>query len=519
MGIFSNFVKSIKKNLFGKAQDISEEKQLKPSDKPEEKASAQLISDQKKIDKILVEQTRSDTPIKETKVEVTPVKKTGRDPYFLQIGLDFGTSYTKCICRDIMTNKAWVHHYSRSIDKERPFLIPSLVIVKENKIFHTEDTKSHYPLNGLFHLKNALVLAANGDIDNPQLATYRDAVKLKNKDQLPSFIATCAVYYLAGVIGEIKSQIKLRFKGFGELPEDYIAINMAIPVDNAQDRRISRLFNIVLCEAWGLSDELSGLSYMDITKLVSLIKNYRSENKNSSNNGCFIYPEVSANVQGFIRSRVSSPGVYLFSDAGGGTVDQSVFIFTREDVIEHLHYLAGQVLPLGSSQIENRIAQKCGDSGCKFLELWRERKERSENHNEINEAKNWIAGQLRIGTKKTLALSKKKLFNKDQLNDIRVIFGGGGHCDFPYKKAVMEPFTSNIFREELHPDEIGMPVPKDLDLKEHEYKWMNRLNVAYGLSFEQGDLAPYTFPPDDPKPEEIWHPTRPLSTAPTKDEC
>ncbi|NLD38022.1 MAG: hypothetical protein GX654_14240, partial [Desulfatiglans sp.] len=149
----------------------------------------------------------------------------------------------------------------------------------------------------------------------------------------------------------------------------------------------------------------------------------------------------------------------------------------------------------------------------------RERKERGENHNEINEAKNWIAGQLRIGTKKTLALSKKKLFNKDQLNGIRVIFGGGGHCDFPYKKAVMEPFTSNIFREELHPDEIGMPVPKDLDLKEHEYKWMNRLNVAYGLSFEQGDLAPYTFPPDDPKPEEIWHPTRQRSTAPTKDEC
>lgn len=52
----------------------------------------------------------------------TPVHKR-LDPYFIQIGFDFGTSYSKCICRDVMKNKAWVYittvrnnHVSVSVD-------------------------------------------------------------------------------------------------------------------------------------------------------------------------------------------------------------------------------------------------------------------------------------------------------------------------------------------------------------------------------------------------------------------
>ena len=36
---------------------------------------------------------------------------------------------------------------------------------------------------------------------------------------------------------------------------------------------------------------------------------------------------------------------------------------------------------------------------------------------------------------RTLALSKKKLFVKEPLNKIRIIFGGGGHCEYPYKSV------------------------------------------------------------------------------------
>ena len=85
----------------------------------------------------------------------------------------------------------------------------------------------------------------------------------------------------------------------------------------------------------------------------------------------------------------------------------------------------------------------------------------------------------------------------------------------------MKPFSGNLFGEALHPDVIGMQVPSDLELKDHETKWMQRLNVAYGLSFERSELAPFTYPKDvsDPNPDDIWQPPKPTGHAPTKDEC
>ena len=145
----------------------------------------------------------------------------------------------------------------------------------------------------------------------------------------------------------------------------------------------------------------------------------------------------------------------------------------------------------------------------------------STDHPLFKEARAWIYGKLNRGTEGTLASSKRKLFRKHQLNDIRVIFGGGGYCEYPYKTAVMKPFSGHLFRENIKPDVIGMPVPNDLELKSNETKWMRRLNVAYGLSFEKSELAPFTYPQDvsDPKPEEIWQPPKPTGHAPSKDEC
>ena len=236
---------------------------------------------------------------------------------------------------------------------------------------------------------------------------------------------------------------------------------------------------------------------------------------------CNIYPEVSANVQGFVRSRVSSPGIYLFSDTGGGTVDQSVFIFTRQDHQEHLSYLAGRVLPLGSSHIERLAAEKCGNTDCSALEIWKERKERGEVVPELRDAQRKIYGDLELGSSGTLVLAKRKLFVKDQMSAIRVIFGGGGHCDYPYRKAVIQPFSGQLFSRAVSPQVIGLPTPGDIELKDHETHWMRRLYVAYGLSFEKSELAPFTYPNQisNPKPEEIWQRFRKLNEAPAKEQC
>ncbi|MFC2165386.1 hypothetical protein ACFLT2_10385 [Acidobacteriota bacterium] len=432
-----------------------------------------------------------------------------KDPYFVQIGFDFGTSYSKCIWRDMMANKAFVYLCSMSEEYELPFLIPSALVIKDGILSMAENPRVQYPENGLYHLKNALVSVALEQWDDPVLIPFRSALEHYENRQLNEFVESCAVYFLSCAICDIRKHLREKMPDFGMLPTDYMAINMAVPVADAERPAVNSLYQKVLYDAWGLTDRFVGYPKIQISEVDAMRREIKDHEDRSGDGACYIYPEVSANVQGFIRSRVSSPGIYLFSDTGGGSVDQSVFIFIRDaERGDLLTYLTGNVHSVGSSHIE-RIAAECvNDSSCDSLESWREKKENGESDKELSIARNEIAEKLEQCTESTLASAKKKLINKDQLTKVRLIFAGGGHCDFPYKYGTQRPFSGGQFPRSIDPDVIGLPIPSDLELSDLGNRWMSRLYVAYGLSFEQNDLAKFIYPKDvrSPEPEEIWQP-------------
>lgn len=443
-----------------------------------------------------------------------------KNPYFVQIGFDFGTSYSKCIWRDVMVNKAFVHICSMSEEYELPFLIPSALVLKNGCLSLIEDPKIHYPENGLYHLKNALVSVALRQWNDPVLIPFRNGLGQNGNERLSEFIESCAVYFLSCAFGDIKKNLLEKMSDFGTLPRDYMAINMAVPVADAQRLAVNNLYQKILCEAWSLADIFAGNSNIMISELETIRREKQALIDRNLEDACFIYPEVSANVQSFVRSRVSSPGIYLFSDTGGNSVDQSVFIFVRnEERGDFLTYLAARVHPFGSGHIEWIAAECANNTDCYNLEFWREKKERGEISPELRIALDKICDKLKKGTESTLGLAKSKLIRKDQLSDIRVIFAGGGHCDYPYKYATIHPFSRGLFPRPIDPDVIGLPIPRDLELAEHENRWMSRLYVAYGLSFERNDLANFIYPKDvpNPEPEEIWKPDEISVEFPSKD--
>ncbi len=492
---FSTFIRNIKEKI------LSKKRQQKDIQKPLSPHIVEIAPPKPK------DSVTSETPL--------------RDPYFIQIGFDFGTSYSKCICRDIMTNKARVYISNKYKNQELPFLIPCAIVFKDGKLSHVDNPETHYPENGLYHLKHALVKIALHEWNDPILIPYRRACASHDNNQLAMFVENCAVYYLASVFGEVRDNIRRRFSDFSTLTEDYMAVNLAVPVAYAEMPQVEDIYNHVLLEAWHLADILLDYPSIYLSDLRTMRKGNIAKWGQSTDDACFIYPEVSANVQGFVRSRVSSPGIYLFSDTGASTVDQSVFIFMRRDHAEHLTYLHGSVLPLGSGHIERQAALNSGNTNWQSLEIWRERKEGGSNEPELIKARFNIEAQLAQGTQATLAFAKKKLFVKDDLSSIRVIFGGGGHCDNPYKNAVMLPFSGNLFREEIRPDIVGLPVPHDLELENFKTRWMRRLSVAYGLSFEKSELSGWTYPTklDTPEPHQFWPPRKYIIEAPSKDQC
>jgi len=444
-----------------------------------------------------------------------------RSPYFIQIGFDFGTSYSKCIYRDIMTQKAWVYIPDKVINKNLPFLISNVILYNNGKISLIDSTDKHYIENGLFHIKRAIVATANDDWFNPLLNSYKNITGLSQKEDLYKFIENCAVFCIAKTIGAIKRNIRNQFKDFGTHEQDYMAINLAIPVCEAERMEINNLFHKILIDAWLLADLISDEPYMNFEQIGALREEIQNEKNEYVESACYVYPEVSANVQGFVRSRFSAEGIYLFSDIGAGNVDLSVFIFHHYNNTEMLTYLCGHVVPLGAGQIEMIAAKLSGKNDPGYLEYLRLLKERGENNSELLRARKEIEKKLIREAEKTLANAKNKLRVKKDINKIKLIFGGGGYCENPYGRAILNPFSGQIFSEPIYPLIISMPPPHDLVLKQNQYEWMKRLSVAYGLSYERSELANFIYPKDVPipQPEEIWNPTRNTIEAPSKDQC
>lgn len=447
-------------------------------------------------------------------------KSIKRNPYFIQIGFDFGTAYSKCIYRDIFTNKARVYIPDININKKLPFLISSLIVFKNGNFSLFNDIENQYTDDGLYNLKGVLVQIATGNWNSSTINSYIKAAGSFDKEYLTRFVENCAVCFLGCVLGDIRAKIRNQFPNFGHHPQDYMAVNMAIPVGEAERIEISNLFHKILTDAWLVADYLAGKASVELNQIENLREEQKINKTSEIEEACYLYPEVSANVQGFVRSRVSGEGIYLFNDTGAGTVDQSVFNFHRKDT-ETLAYLCGRVLQLGSGLIEHFAAEESGNTDMVNLEYFRKKKEQEENISELIKARRKIESELVKETEKTLAQAKMKLRVKDDINRVRVIFGGGGHCENPYKRAVLSPFNGHLFREPLSPDIISVPLPADLELKDYQRRWMRRLSVAYGLSFEKSELARFIYPKDVPipSPEEIWRPVRQLEEAPGKEQC
>lgn len=459
-----------------------------------------------------------------------PPAPTQRPPdsgHFVQIGLDFGTAFTKCVYRDVMLDKARVHLPAIVKDSEMPFLLPSVLYHSAGKLSHPGSTGGAYKAGCLYHVKMALEKVGKENWSAPELAAYQEVARTLGIS-VADFVEACAVYFIAGALGGVLEEVKARFKD--ATPQGQIFVNMAVPVADIDHPNVNEVFCRTLRLAWVLAEELAGFPKTGVSELMETIRKARPKaDSDIVREACFLYPEVSANVQAFVRSRVSREGLYLFSDTGAGTVDQSVFLFSRSDGKDRLTYLAARVLPMGSSHVEIRAAAKSKKTSWQDLEQWRSLKEAGRFHRTLLAVKREMKSELSVESSITIGQAKQKLINPQQINQLTMIFGGGGHCIIPYEMALMEQFDNCYFtpakidqrRRRNEPLDIGMPSPSDLELRNGEERWLDRLTVAYGLSFEQGQLADFKLPRQvpHPSPEEIWRPRRALVSSVSKDDC
>jgi len=417
--------------------------------------------------------------------------------YFIQIGFDFGTSYCKCVCRDIIQQKAWVYCPVKQRDGLLPFLIPSALQVSGNKLKIGEPS-AHYHNQGLPHIKIALVKVAKGEWDDQALRPYKQLFPQAKQEELKRLVVACGIYLLAGALGDIRASIKLRYPDFGTHKDDYMAVNLAIPVADAQSPEVDAMFQHVLNCSWRHADELAGHPAYTVANLCKYLPG-KEIGGSQTPDACFIYPEVSAGVQSFAMSQNSKAGTYIFTDTGAGTVDQSVFILSRHnDDGRKLVYLHAMVNHFGSSYLERTAAELAGETGWQSLEAWRAQKETLTSSIELKKARDQVYSALKADTVNLLFIARKKLPIPDQLDEPRVMFGGGGHSTNPYENAVTDALEDQrILGRPLKWTDIKLPA-LDMENMPPGSGWTNRLSVACGLSYQKDELVKYIYPKDIP---------------------
>ena len=444
-------------------------------------------------------------------------------PMVFNVGLDFGTAFTKCIVRDISNNVAYP--VFANIEGGQTFLFPSEVRVNKGRLTTPFDADfSGDPIN---YLKMALAAVAEPRERLAWLRNIEGTVPGEWRNALPQHIEALTAYFLGRVLGQAMEFIRSKAPDFGRLAEDRCFVNMAVPVGHAQLRHIEQKFITALGHGYALM----GLPALKAISTEELFKHLSTQSLgNTVAQNCYLYPEVSANVQSYIRSPAARGDLHLFVDVGAGTVDLSAFIYFPESTDGRtLNYLAADVLPLGSSQIELRAVTRCN------VPLGAIRKFKETNRADhalqplisaaVKAAKNEIEHELRP---RTAALLRKvrdlipsaydRRNRNTQFYRAQLLLGGGGLCEVPYKSAVKRAMAELEIDD---PPIIPLPVPRDLVWpdrmnirKETVY---SRLSVAYGLSFLRAALDAHRFP-SEIRPIPIPPPTYIEYHAPTQEE-
>lgn len=420
--------------------------------------------------------------------EKLPVRSS-RDSYDIQIGFDFGTSASKCIIRDIAFNRAQVYAPPVVHNPKLPFLLPTTLRLDGSKLMRAPHDGNYYGCDYLPFVKMALTSVAKEDETVDCLQPY--IRNLPDEVQLKEFVTAVAVFYLAKNFGEIDDFVRSKFEGFGDINEDQQLINVAIPTFQESNENIENTFRIAINIAWKLRIELKKIEYIDIYQLIEMVEKHDGERYRSLEDGApYLYPEISAALQVYAKSRSFPEGIYLFSDVGAGTVDQAIFTYHKNG----FSFLNANVSPLGSSQIEV-LAEKRSPKDIESLRLL---KENGDEDNDINLAKSKIFDELKKITLKLVATTVKyKLYRKKQIEKVAILFSGGGSCEYPYERAVRWVFEdSNYFKKKIRLNRYGMPNIHDLtfDWNVDKDQWITRLYVAYGLSFQDVELDKVKLP-------------------------
>lgn len=396
-------------------------------------------------------------------------------PHRLRViaGVDVGTSFSKVVVRLARRHLAVPFDDAVASENSRLLLPTALSLM---------DGDGKYFL-GLRKGATSTVT----DIKMPLIVDRRRSYTAEDRLHLTTFMALLLRHVWKWTQAEVDRTL-------GSRPLGWI-VNLGVPTDSYDDELVTE-YSRCATVAWRLA-ELTREQHRDYLTLAEC--RGALESTGSSATMFNVFPEFVAQVSSYVQTPLRKEGVHVMVDAGGGTLDVTVFTVLPRQADRD------PVFPVFARRVERL--------GTRFLvsRRWKEARpdsgdEPSPFHDLPPEGE--TAGLLGISVKRLRCLDKP--FYKEVLCCIRdtIKKGGrkgglawpgrlflvGGGASVELYQCAYRKFETAEWEYSLNG--IELPRPEDLEMSTSGGIEWHRLAVAYGLSFDPDDIGRIR-PPDE----------------------
>lgn len=424
-------------------------------------------------------------------------EKQSRD---VTIGVDFGTSTTKVMCRERDQDDAFV---LASPDYGHDVWPSTISIAKGRAYFGHEAVGGGFTLRWL-----KMRLARAGEFSlRPDCGITPEGLTWE----------CLATTYLAYVLRESSRMAK---EHYGEC---MLTFNMAAPVaEIAEDVAVRDRFERALflasrlmehaIQGWELSKAVE--QYIQLAVAHPKVPSERDRN-------VFVVPETHAAVAGLFFSRALDDGHHVAVDIGAGTTDISVFVFRRavqavEGYPGQITYLGAGTQPIAGNAADSALATfVCNRFGAtapdidEATELVRRAKETSDERglaiggglhlteDEVERAVRDVCEGVFKHYRKTWYLGYEKEKKPQNWRRLDVLLLGGGSQFKPFRVTL----ERKPFEIDMRIEQSWITFPEGLRmLSNGEVEWIEErdflFTIADGLSFHYAKMARAWLPPE-----------------------
>src|ERR1041384_7346598 len=446
--------------------------------------------------------------------EGAPLVFRRRERLDIQVGLDFGTSSTKAVYREIGTPteaRRVVDFGTRS--REYPsYCCPNVGAIDGDGSFLWGWDASRTPefaavRGGIRRLK--VVVAGTKETRFRDVSLERDFQEyLWGHDLDPSWCPPeyVAAMALAQQMGAVRQQLRVLYGG----TELDIRFNVCVPVEHVEHSPLLRTYHQIghvaeqlLCEPPAANQPAAGVLDWVATRFETADPDERTDGR------VFMVPESVAQIACYLTSLEARSGLHGVVEIGAGTTDVGIFNLWQDAAgDETCYWFAAANIPMGGAIIEQRVSDRLaslasggallpdrpalvqqlfGEPGPEVLQLVRRSLEDIHRATKLTWAKSY--GKY------------KKYKRVGAWNGIPVFLTGGASR----WRAAQPIFAGSWVPNQIEPHAIrGLPRPRQLEAG-HDVDFA-RLAVAFGLTYAKPELSEFRLPNDtrDQTPEIRW---------------